>query len=68
VEDHADQNQAADFTRGASLGIPLFDLLAVLGRDCVQQCAAERQFLSARTIGQKTELPDAYKTAGQDMQ
>src|ERR1035438_2243016 len=70
----SDENHAADFTSGASFVILLFDLAAIVEDrgfrwwDRAQQRAAERQFLSARTIGQKAELPDAHKAAGQDMQ
>src|SRR5713226_8136792 len=70
----SDENHAADFTSGAWFVILLFDLGAIVedsgfrGWDRAEQCTAERQFLSARTIGQKAELPDAHKAAGQDMQ
>src|ERR1700686_3533803 len=63
-----DQYQATDFTRGASFPILMCDLSGVVGWDRAEQCTTERQFLSARTIGQKAELPDAHKAAGQDMQ
>ena len=70
----SDENHAADLTSGAWFVILLFDLGAIVedsgfrGWDRAEQCTAERQFLSARTIGQKAELPDAHKAAGQDMQ
>jgi hypothetical protein len=68
------RNHAADFTSGTCFVILLFDLGAIVedsgfrGWDRAEQCTAERQFLSARTIGQKAELPDAHKAAGQGMQ
>ena len=70
----SDENHGADFASGAWFVILLFDLGAIIeesgfrGWDRAEQCTAERQFLSARTIGQKAELPDAHKAAGQDMQ
>jgi hypothetical protein len=54
---NSDQDQATDFTGGASFVILLFNLYAVVGWDCAQQGPAERELLSARPIGQKAELP-----------
>jgi hypothetical protein len=67
---NSNQNHAAEFTRGASFVILLFNLSAVVEDrgfhrwDRAQQCAAKREFLSARTIGQKAKLSDAHKAAG----
>ena len=38
------------------------------GRRRAQQGAAQREFLSPRSIRQKAKLPDAHETAGQDVQ
>jgi hypothetical protein len=71
---HSDQNHAADLTGWAWFAVLLFTAAAVVEDkgvhrgDRTQQGAAERQFVSARPIGQKAELPDAHKAAGQDMQ
>jgi hypothetical protein len=52
----SDENHTADFTSGAWFVILLFDLGAIVedsgfrGWDRAEQCTAERQFLSARTV------------------
>jgi hypothetical protein len=55
----------ADLARRASPIVQLFDLPIVVGDSDLsrsgraKQCAAKRQFLSARSIGQKAELSDS---------
>ena len=60
----SDQDHAADFTGRTSFSILPFSRSASGGRDRAKQGATERQFLSARPIGQKAELPDAHKEIG----
>lgn len=58
-----DHHEAADFTRGASFTVLLYNCRGVAKRGRTELGAAEREFLSTRTIGEKAELPDRHKAA-----
>ena len=65
-----DENQVAALTCGAEFALVMFPLNdgGLLGRRRrAEKSPAQGQFLFARPVGQKSELPDAHKAAGEDM-
>src|SRR6516162_514227 len=62
------RNPAAAQTAWATRGVQVPSVRSCRLGSRTQEQTAERQFLSASAVGEKSELPDAHKSCGQDVQ